>query len=584
MTTFVNATYYPDERIAEYVTAEGRRLMRRGGSLCWLLNNCGNLVAPMKDGKPAPKKTKNYVGFARAGTAGHHFFIFKSYEAGRDEVKAWFKRRGTLSIAKCIEAYAPPHENNTTKYVADIESLSGITSTREIASLSATDLDKLVDAMERKEGYHQNANTRQEKWVDATIITVTNGSAPIAGFELQLERAGKTQTIKANEFGQFRPIPHIGKTPTIIKAPKTDGSWEKLLELTEKTKTHIFSLIVDWFSVTATMQSTQAPSQAKRKKNPIQYRVQPGDNLSKIAKNFHTDMTELKTNNQLKGDAIFPEQVLWIYGKGTDLGPKVPKPMLPNKAKPAKAPAASAPKATTLPDTAPVVRGQQGEGKPLALITAQSGRAPWMAVAVREAQKWAGHYESVVAEKKAILKGKGSKGLIATNYHAETGVVIDQDTPTLTTAWCASFVNYCLKEARFPYSKNPSSQFPVNDPRRFVKIDKPVYGALVVYKHTKKGIGMGHVAFIYHRIDKFDGRENYAVLGGNQGDQITLQDHERVYLGSLEARLVGFFVPLSYFEYAKKMMSESSDLGEEIKLKELKESTGFSINNSTNTR
>ena len=44
MTTFVKATYYPNERAAEYVTAEGKRLLRQGGSLCWLLNNCGNLV------------------------------------------------------------------------------------------------------------------------------------------------------------------------------------------------------------------------------------------------------------------------------------------------------------------------------------------------------------------------------------------------------------------------------------------------------------------------------------------------------------------------------------------------------------
>ena len=84
------------------MTAEGKRLLRQGGSLCWLFNNCGNLVAPMKNGKPAPKKTRNYVGFARAGSAGHHFFMFSSYEAGREEVKAWFKRRSQLSIQEML--------------------------------------------------------------------------------------------------------------------------------------------------------------------------------------------------------------------------------------------------------------------------------------------------------------------------------------------------------------------------------------------------------------------------------------------------------------------------------------------------
>ena len=36
---------------------------------------------------------------------------------------------------------------------------------RVIGTLSDAQLEQLVDALERKEGYHKDADTRQEKWV-----------------------------------------------------------------------------------------------------------------------------------------------------------------------------------------------------------------------------------------------------------------------------------------------------------------------------------------------------------------------------------------------------------------------------------
>jgi hypothetical protein len=139
-------------------------------------------------------------------------------------------------------------------------------------------------------------------------------------------------------------------------------------------------------------------AQDKQIKSPIQYRVQPGDSLGKIAKKFHTNADELKKLNKLASGTIFPEQVLWIYGTGVDVGPKMPKPKPPKMAAPSPRPptaAPSRPKASAA-DAVPVVRGKEGEGKPLALITAEPGRAPWMAVAVAEAKKWQGKEEAEI--------------------------------------------------------------------------------------------------------------------------------------------------------------------------------------------
>lgn len=46
-----------------------------------------------------------------------------------------------------------------------------------------------------------------------------------------------------------------------------------------------------------------------------QYCVQPGDSLSRIAQRFQTDVSEIKKRNHLRGDLIFPGQVLVVASK-----------------------------------------------------------------------------------------------------------------------------------------------------------------------------------------------------------------------------------------------------------------------------
>mgnify|MGYP003586887607 CR=1 FL=1 len=176
--------------------------------------------------------------------------------------------------------------------------------------------------------------------------------------------------------------------------------------------------------------------------------------------------------------------------------------------------------------------------------------APWMKVALREAKQWKGVKE----------------GSITDNYHS----LIGYKGESLSTAWCASFANYCLKDSGFSWVKNYSSQFPTTYPDKFIKIDKPIYGAIVVYRHTNKKYGTGHVSFIYGKLDNGD----YAVLGGNQGDSITVNTHKHVYVDNLKCKVVGFFVPKEYLAMAQQLIATGKEFDGVHKLSELKSAIG----------
>lgn len=335
--------------------------------------------------------------------------------------------------------------------------------------------------------------------------------------------------------------------------------------MTERTASKAYSLLVDLYTFSATMMSDKAPAGTKTKRDPIQYRVQPGDNLGKIAKKFHTSVDDLKKHNRIQGDSIFAEQVLWIYAVGVDVGPKVPKPsMLPKAPVPAKAPTpAPAPTKAAMPtpakpkkpaaDTAPLVRGQGGGGKPLALITPEPGRAPWMAIAIAEAKKQAGRTEDglikkIVRDPESNIKKKitenAPSGAIDTNYHVEMNTGF-KSLAGSSNAWCAAFVNWVLKKSGYPtdggtwsarargfLSKGGKGEFGSHP--LFSLIDKPVYGAIaVVGKKNRHGT---HVGFFYGKQG-----ENGVILGGNQSQQIRFSPFKLTDLW--------FLVPSSYTNF-----------------------------------
>lgn len=82
------------------------------------------------------------------------------------------------------------------------------------------------------------------------------------------------------------------------------------------------------------------------------------------------------------------------------------------------------------------------------------------------------------------------------------------------TAWCAAFVNWCLKKAGAPHLgyATAKSWLDFGTP-----IAHPVYGCLTIIKPSRStGSTTGHVAFFVEAQGK-----NVKLLGGNQGDKVT---------------------------------------------------------------
>jgi uncharacterized protein (TIGR02594 family) len=304
------------------------------------------------------------------------------------------------------------------------------------------------------------------------------------------------------------------------------------------------------------------------------YRVQPNDNLTKIAKKYRTTVESIKKNNHLKNDVIHPEQVLWIYEQGIEVGIKTPRPVAPpvskakntapqNKKSTQNSDASTskqqevsqekseiekpAPTAAPTPkkkNTAEVVRSKEGEGAPLAVVEVGTTRAPWMIVAIEEARRNAGKTEdgeSIELKKKENGKVSkisiSSKGAIDKNYHKE----IKDGKTSLTgesNAWCAAFVNYCLMKSNPPYpiDKNAwgarahaflqhsteafNKSMPTNP--LFEKIEQPVYGAIAVI-HNKTESRGSHASFVYSIQDN----GQIVLLGGNQNQQINFTPCEK---------------------------------------------------------
>jgi hypothetical protein len=96
-------------------------------------------------------------------------------------------------------------------------------------------------------------------------------------------------------------------------------------------------------------------------------------------------------------------------------------------------------------------------------------------------------------------------------------------------------------------AKASSQSFRATKEKNFVKIDTPIYGAIVVLA-LKKNKTRGHVAFVYAED---------VHLGGNQSDSINfgttsslLREHE----------LMGYYVPTTYHGFALECIRNGETL------------------------
>lgn len=106
-----------------------------GGSLAWRANNPGNL-------RNASTKIAKVPG------AGGEFAVFATLEDGRAAQKAlYLNKYGEQTVRAAIEKLTPPSENDTTRYLQELER-AGINLDETVKS----QIDKLMPAVQKNEG------------------------------------------------------------------------------------------------------------------------------------------------------------------------------------------------------------------------------------------------------------------------------------------------------------------------------------------------------------------------------------------------------------------------------------------------
>jgi uncharacterized protein (TIGR02594 family) len=89
------------------------------------------------------------------------------------------------------------------------------------------------------------------------------------------------------------------------------------------------------------------------------------------------------------------------------------------------------------------------------------------------------------------------------------------------TAWCGTFVAECISEAGIdPVSGWAGARNWLNFG---VKLASPVVGCIVVFWRDTPTSGKGHVGFVVGK----DKTGNLMVLGGNQGDAVSIKSFSR---------------------------------------------------------
>lgn len=535
---YISAKYNADILTVDYLAGDGSHLLRSGGTAAWRFNNPGNL-RPGQGGKPL----YGAIGVAKTKTNGS-FLIFSSYEEGRKQKKALLRRkyndRTIYTMLAGIEdangnlhsGYAPASDNNDPEdYANALARHIGKPITTRLLDLSDAQLERMMDAMEKKEGYHNNRNTRKEVLVPSTSITVSDGARPQAGVPAKVKVGDEEQVTKTDRNGRLPPVPHVRQGTAIsVFLADVKGEWQKVYDGVLGPVSQVLGLYnpLDIFSAPTAPKA--APAQAsKTKRTPVLYRVEAGDTLGRIAKRFETTVAEILRDNPSITDPskIYPPQPISIYGPNAT-APAPRKPPSPPAAKPG-------PKTTPRPPSKPPARSagsarsKDGGGAPLAIVPPDQKQAPWMRIALAEARKWGGSSESVITK--------------TSNYHALTKQGWLKTMVGTKNAWCASFVNFCLKSSSPAYTmwRQSMRARDVAKDANFVEIDKPVFGAIML-------LGQSHVALVYARS-----AGGVVCLGGNQSDQINF---------SIFSKNIRFFVPLAYLPYAKQEIARSAKLPE----------------------
>ncbi|HVX91555.1 MAG TPA: hypothetical protein VHC20_08170, partial [Candidatus Paceibacterota bacterium] len=142
-----NYAWSEDRGRTVYIRRSGTLEVRRGGTLAWRNNNPGNLR-----GAPTQIGTNHSLS--------GQFAIFNSPEIGRQaEMDLIFgPRYADLTIADAMYIYAPPSENDTEAYIANIVDSTGLDRTTVLSTLDSAQRQSFMDAIAAHENVTEGSS------------------------------------------------------------------------------------------------------------------------------------------------------------------------------------------------------------------------------------------------------------------------------------------------------------------------------------------------------------------------------------------------------------------------------------------
>ncbi|EQC4551525.1 LysM peptidoglycan-binding domain-containing protein [Cronobacter malonaticus] len=586
MSKFISATYSENNKTAEYVADDGSRLLRIKGSMAWRFQNPGAM-----ESTPFTRGLPGWIGEGVIHNPKAHLFaIFDSYENGREGnrklLQYRYKDSNMLDVMKAY-AVSGDGKNNPEEYAAFIVSETGITDKTRVGEMSDAVLNKVLGAIQKKEGYIPG----KEKNVNTTNISVTDGVRPVPDYPFKVTLGTCEYDWKTNEYGELPTIAHMSDGMAIeVKATNSRGELETLYSAKagNQSKNILLKRKFVQYKANTLAQNPKVPREKSQPK-PIEYIVQSGDVLSKIAARFDVSVSELVASNGIKdANKIYPGQKIVIYGKKetspderqshsvnlsgqyppVQLGNTYPLPPYPESIESKDAPGisdsnssrrASSPQSTRqhsesfpLPPYPDVIDTQGRTGTP-------SSASSMSAVSATKPKENKEKLETVGGKNSGngqahlpVLQGEAPWMLYALQEANNYGGVDESMFPSKhnyhslskknshysmsSTLWCESFVNYCLQEAKYPKSHNTTGSTSFVNDINFKKIKTPIYGCLAVWWSTQKQ--QGHVAFVFGRDNKTN---EIIVLGGNQDDSLNF-----MLKSDTSKPLVGYYLPATY--------------------------------------
>lgn len=465
---YIIATHDMGSLTAEFIAEDGTRYLRTGGNPCWRFYNPGN-VRPSKSS--VCDSLKIGIGKTKSGS----FMIFPDYEAGWRALKLLLKvTYKKFTINEIAEVYAPEKDkNDPEKYTRFIIHEANVNGNDLIEDMNDSTLERVMEAIKKMEGYYNKTDTQKEKTIPTTNIIISDGNKPVANERVKVIIDQCAYEWSTNKHGEIPAIAHLpGRNKIDILVLNAEGKDENVYSTSAGITSQNILLLKNGQTFTA-----QTGVHKEGEKTTEDYIVKKNDNLSKIARELHTTVKRLADLNGITNvNIISVGQKLKVPG-----GASKPQAVQPQGSQ------------------QQVLTGTSDNGYPQANVGNSIERAPWMAIAIREAKEWHGTGEKEITD----------------NYHK----LIGGNGKLSNTAWCASFANYCLQESSNLNSTAylQSSQFPVYDKLKFVEINEPIYGALMVFRTyitaTNSFTGNGHVTFVYGISSGGD----IICIGGNQG-------------------------------------------------------------------